>query len=189
MAHPRVRDRSRIPSLRAAALVAGAALVAAGLLGGCSTSRTNSDPAALRSSIDAANKAFMDAFARKDAPSLGLVYADDARAYPPGAPLVDGRAAIEAMWTGMLALPVAAVRLETAELQGGDDWAWESGRYTLTGTDGQTVETGKYVVVWKHDEAGWKIFRDIWNSDAPATAPAPETPTTPPDGSGAPGVP
>lgn len=155
------------------------------LAGGCAGPAPSPDPAALRSSIDAANKQFTDAFARKDAASIGLLYAEEARAYPPGAPLVEGRAAIEAMWAAVVALPVSEIHIESAELNGGADWAWETGRYTIVGTDSQAVDTGKYVAVWKHDEAGWKLFRDIWNSDAPATAPAPAPEASPaPTGEG-----
>lgn len=173
MATPRVRDRSSRSAPARVGAVSLAVIIAV-LAFGCAPRSATPDPAATRAAIDAVNKQFMDAFARKDAPSIGLLYTDDARAYPPGAPLVEGRPAIETMWTGVLALPVSECRLETIELTGGGDWAWESGRFTLVGTDSQTVDTGKYVVVWKHDEAGWKLYRDIWNSDAPATAPAPE---------------
>lgn len=173
MATPRVRDRSSRSAPARAGAVSLAVIIAV-LASGCASRSTTPDPAATRAAIDAVNKQFMDAFARKDAPSIGLLYTDDARAYPPGAPLVEGRPAIETMWTGVLALPVSECRLETIELTGGGDWAWESGRFTLVGTDSQAVDTGKYVVVWKHDEAGWKLYRDIWNSDAPATAPAAE---------------
>ncbi|HEX7077605.1 MAG TPA: DUF4440 domain-containing protein [Candidatus Eisenbacteria bacterium] len=178
MAAPGIRDRAararRSGAIRRPATRAGITALVALLIAGCAGRPAAPDPAALRASVDAANKQFMDAFARKDAPAIGLLYAEDARAYPPGAPLVDGRPAIEKMWGSVVALPVSEVRIETAEVNGGADWAWETGRYTIVGSDSQNVETGKYLVVWKHDEAGWKLYRDVWNSDAPATSSSPE---------------
>lgn len=183
MAAPGIRDRGARArysgSIRGAARRAPIAVLVALLTAGCGGRPAEPDPAALRSAVDAANRQFMDAFARKDAPAIGLLYSEDARAYPPGAPLVDGRPAIEKMWGSVVALPVSEVRIETAEVNGGADWAWETGRYTIVGSDSQNVETGKYLVVWKHDEAGWKLYRDVWNSDAPATSSAAEETPTP----------
>lgn len=102
---------------------------------------------------------------------MGLLYAEDGQVLPPGEPLLEGREAIVTMWQSVLALPIAGVQLQTAEVGVGDSTAWETGRYTMTGNDGSTMESGKYVVVWRHDEAGWKIYRDIWNSNTPAAAP------------------
>jgi ketosteroid isomerase-like protein len=84
------------------------------------------------------------------------------------------------MWQSMLTLPIATMRIETAEVgAGNDDTAWETGHYELIGNDGKVAETGKYVVIWKHDEAGWKIYRDIWNSNTPASSPALESTPSP----------
>jgi uncharacterized protein (TIGR02246 family) len=138
---------------------------------GCAQEPKHEDPAQVRAAIDASNRQFMDAFSRRDAAAIGLLYADDGRTYPPGAPLIEGREAIAAMWQSVLALPIASVQLQTVEVGVGDDTAWETGRYAMIGNDGKPTEEGKYVVVWKHDEAGWKIYRDIWNSNTPATAP------------------
>jgi len=153
-------------------------LLALGLAAGCASGTKRESPAEVRASIDASNKQFMDAFSRRDAASIGLLYAEDGQALPPGAPPLDGREAIAAMWQSVLALPIATIQLQTVDLGVGDEEAWESGRYAMVGNDGKPAESGKYLVIWKHDEAGWKIYRDIWNSNAPATVPPPaETPT------------
>jgi uncharacterized protein (TIGR02246 family) len=125
------------------------------------------------------NRQFMEAFSKKDATSLGLLYTEDAIALPPGAGQVQGREAIDAMWKSMLTLPLSSIELTTSEVGGGVDTAWEVGRYRLIQNDGSTADTGKYIVVWKKMEAGWRLHRDIWNSDAPAAAPASEAPVPP----------
>lgn len=139
---------------------------------GCQTA-PKSDPAALRSTLEALNRQFMDAFARKDAVAMGLLYAEDALALPPGAVEVEGRAAIEAMWKGFMALPISQFELRTADVDGNENTAWEFGRYRMLQSDGTVADAGKYIVVWKKTGAGWKAFRDIWNSDAPTASPVP----------------
>ena len=160
---------------------ASLALAAATLLAfatGCQTA-PKSDPAALRSALEEIDRQFMDAFARKDGPVIGLLYAEDALAMPPGAVEVQGRAAIEAMWKNMFLLPLSAMERRKSEVGGGVETAWETGHYRLLKSDGSVADVGKYVVIWKRTEGGWKIFRDIWNSDAPSATPAAETPTPP----------
>ena len=174
------RDGAAAPVPRAmrATLVAAAFLSFAA---GCQTA-PKPDPAALRSAIDAANRQFMTAFAQKDGAALGLLYTEDAIAFPPGAVQVEGRAAIETMWKSMLSLPLSDVELKTAEVGGGVETAWESGHYRILRNDGSVADTGNYVVIWKETAGGWKMHRDIWNSDAPSAAPAAETPPPPPPG-------
>jgi len=158
-----------LPARRALTVVA----VFATLVAGCAPQTRNEDPAEVRSEIEASNKQFMDAFARRDATGIGILYAEDGEVMPPGAPPLDGREAIVTMWQSVLALPIASVQLQTVEVGVGAETAWETGRYTMIGNDGKPSETGKYVVLWKHGEAGWKIYRDIWNSNTPAAVPAP----------------
>lgn len=170
--------RGRVLSARSRVLCVLTVVVA--LFAGCAPAAKQESATEVRSEIEASNKQFMDAFARRDAAAIGLLYAEDGQVLPPGAPPLDGREAIVTMWQSVLALPFASVTLQTNDVGVDEDTAWETGRYTMTGNDGKTAETGKYIVVWKHGEAGWKIYRDIWNSNTPATSPAPGgTPATP----------
>lgn len=161
---------ARAPWNRAAA---APILLALACLPGCAPAARHEKPAEVRSAIEASNRQFMDAFSRRDAAAIGLLYAEDGEVLPPGAPPLDGREAIVTMWQSVLALPIAGIQRQTTEVGVGDDSAWETGRYTMTAANGTPSETGKYVVIWKHDEAGWKIYRDIWNSNTPAAVPAP----------------
>jgi ketosteroid isomerase-like protein len=52
-------------------------------------------------------------------------------------------------------------------VNGNGETAWEDGRYTLLGTNGSTMDDGKYIVVWKHEADGWKMYRDMWSSNSP----------------------
>lgn len=152
---------------------AALALLFVSSLPGCTPVVKHETPAEVRSAIEASNKRFTDAFSRRDAAAIGLLYAEDGEVLPPGATPLDGRNAIVTMWQSVLALPIAGLQRQTTEVGVGEDSAWETGRYTMTAPNGSTTESGKYVVIWKHDEAGWKIYRDIWNSNTPAAVPAP----------------
>ena len=163
--------------LRAAAAVA--CLVAlASALAGCTAEKKES-AAEVRTAIEAVNRQFMDAFSRGDATRISTLYAEDAQLYPPGNPPVSGRAEIEKLWRGVLALPVKEMRLETAEVQPFGDDATEVGRYTLVSNDSRELDAGKYIVLWKRGAGGWKLHRDIWNSNAPMVSAPPVT--APPD--------
>lgn len=86
-----------------------------------------------------------------------------------------GRAAIQDMWKGLLAMPVGRLQIRTIEVDGNETSAWEAGRYTLVGSNGGTLDDGKYIVVWKHATDGWKMYRYMWSSDTPQqTVPAAE---------------
>jgi uncharacterized protein (TIGR02246 family) len=170
------RTRPGRRRLRAAASIACLVALASSPVG-CAGEKKES-PAEVRTSIEGVNRQFMDAFSRGDAARISTLYAEDAQLYPPGNPSVTGRAEVEKLWRGVLALPVKEMRLETAEVQAFGDDATEVGRYTLVGNDGRELDAGTYVVLWKRGAGGWKLHRDIWNSNAPmVTAP----PVAPPD--------
>ena len=153
-----------------------AALAVLGLVG-CAP-QMHEDAADVRGAVDASNRQFMDAFARGDAARIATLYADDAQLLPPGNMPVQGRADIESLWRGVLALPVKEMHLTTVELTVHGEDASEIGRYTLVGNDGRELDAGKYIVLWRKGAGGWKLHRDMWNSNAPVvTAP----PSAPPD--------
>ena len=41
-------------------------------------------------------------------------------------------------------------------------------RYELQDGDGQALDAGKFIVVWKREAGQWKLHRDIFNSSMPA---------------------
>ena len=87
--------------------------------------------------------------------------------------------AIRNVWKDLLASPGVAVswKATKVEVAKSGDLACLSGTYELTMNDasGKPVnDRGKYVEVWEKQADGkWKCGTDIWNSDLPASAPAP----------------
>jgi len=131
-----------------------------------------SDPAAARAGIESANRDFSKGVAAHDAKALALLYTEDAKLLPPNAQPVLRQDAIAKYWESLLELPIQSLALETVDIYGSGDEVTEEGRYTLIGTKGETIEAGKTLVVWRKTDAGWRLHRDMWSSDAPATASA-----------------
>lgn len=121
----------------------------------------------LQEAIGAANRQAMDVFGRADAAGMASLYTTDGQLLPANSDVVEGREAIAAFWGDAMKMGLETLRLETVELEGDDQTAIEVGRYTL-GSEGQAVDQGKYIVIWKNEGEGWKLHRDIWNTSLPA---------------------
>jgi len=143
--------------------------LALALAAGCAKDRT-SELETLRTDIEKQNAAFAEAFAKRDVAAIGSFYTADAEALPPGSAPVSGRAAIQDMWKGMLAMPVGRLQLRTVDVDGNGVTAWESGHYTILGQNGSTMDEGKYIVIWKRDKDAWRLYRDLWSSNSPQQA-------------------
>lgn len=117
--------------------------------------------------IQAANENFMAAFASSDAEALAALYTQDGRLLPPNSDVVAGTAAIQGFWQTVMDAGVAEAQLTTEEAEGFGDTAFEVGRYSLYDSAGNTLDGGKYVVIWKKTEEAWRLHRDIWNSSMP----------------------
>lgn len=77
------------------------------------------------------------------------------------------------MFGAFSALTITNMKLVVRDVVASGDLASETGHYewTLTPKTGggkAIADSGKYVVVWKKKSDGsYKLFRDIWNNDAP----------------------
>lgn len=118
--------------------------------------------------IQAADEQFAAAFSAGDASAVAALYTEDAMLLPPNGDFVSGKAAIQAFWRSVLDMGVASAKLTVAEAESFGDTAWEVGRYNLYTAAGDPIDEGKYIVVWKRTEEGWRLHRDIWNSSRPA---------------------
>jgi len=59
---------------------------------------------------------------------------------------------------------IKTAKLKTTHLDELEDAAIEVGEYELGGQDGQTLDQGKYIVVWKKEKGNWRLAKDIWNT-------------------------
>ena len=114
------------------------------------------------------NREFTEAFARGDSAGVATFYTADGQLLPPNSEIVTGHESIAGFWQFVMGLGIKTIRLDSSEVgvQGG--MAVEIGQYTLSGADGNAMDTGKYLVVWRNEGGSWKLHRDIWNTSMPA---------------------
>jgi uncharacterized protein (TIGR02246 family) len=122
-----------------------------------------------RPGIEAANARFTADFAKGDAAAVASHYTVAGQVFPPNGDVVRGREAIAAFWKGVMDAGIKGVKLTVVEAEAHGGTAHEVGTYVLTGEGGKTLDTGKYIVVWKRDGGSWKLHRDIWNTSLPAS--------------------
>ena len=145
-----------------------AILIVAALVSTVSPPSLVDDADTIRKEIEAANKAFSAAYGRGDAKAVAGMYTEPGQLFPPAAQIVAGRAAIEKYWKSALDSGVKGVELKTTEVFSLGETAAETGTYALTGKNGDSLDEGKYVVVWKRVDGQWRLHRDCWNSNKPA---------------------
>jgi ketosteroid isomerase-like protein len=126
-----------------------------------------------------ADAAWSKAAGSKDLDKTVAYYSDDATVLPPNAPAATTKEAIRKIWQDMLASPgfVISWKATKVEVAKSGDLGFVSGTYELTMNDASgkpVTDKGKYVEVWEKQADGkWKCGTDTWNSDLPASAPAP----------------
>ena len=123
----------------------------------------------VREAIVAADETFISTFSRGDAAGIADLYTENGQFLPPNSDFVTGKKAIQATFQAFMDMGVKAVKLETIEVEGYGDTASEVGRYTLEGKDGQVLDQGKFIVIWKQEAGQWKLHRDIINTSMPAS--------------------
>ena len=122
----------------------------------------------IRNAIAATNAKFLESFRQGDAAGLAATYTSNGQALPTNSDIIEGKTALQGFWQAVLDMGIKSATLETVELDIQGDTAIEVGKYTLQVSGGQTVDEGKYLVVWKQEGGQWKWHRDIWNSSMPA---------------------
>ena len=117
-----------------------------------------------KSQIEARAKEWADKYNAGDAAGVAAFYEEDGQILPPQTDAVAGRAKIQEYWQGVMGAGVKSAALEMLEVHASGDIAGEVGRYVMKNAEGQEVDHGKYIVLWKKKKGSWVIVRDIWNS-------------------------
>ena len=129
---------------------------------------TQSTAEEVRAAIVAGVESFMDAFRRGDAEGLAALYTENGQVMPPNSDFVTGRQAVQMFWQAVMDMGIKEAKLEILEVEGHGDTAIEVSTFTLLGEEGQVLDKGKYMIIWKQEEGQWKLHRDIFNSSMPA---------------------
>ncbi len=105
------------------------------------------------------------------AEEVALLFAEDGRIFPSGAPEIKGREAIATYAASLSKLPNLSFKTEptTIEVAASGELAYLAGRYSIEfGTpDKKQSDVGKYLVVWKKIEGNWLVAVDTFTSDQP----------------------
>jgi uncharacterized protein (TIGR02246 family) len=125
----------------------------------------------VRAAVAAANENFMAAFKKGDAAGMAALYTVNGQVLPPNGDFVTGKEAIQAFWQAIMDMGIKEAKLEIVEVEGHGDTAIEVSKYTLQGDEGQVLDTGKYIVIWKQQDGDWRLHRDIFNSNVPPPQP------------------
>ena len=122
----------------------------------------------LRAEIEAQNAKFMAAAKQGEAHSIAALYTEQAWLLPPNAPMIQGKADIEAFWAARFKR-MAAVTLTTVDVIGlSDDSAREVGASLVMLKDGSEPVAGKYMVVWRRSDSEWRLEADMMNGNGVA---------------------
>jgi len=119
-----------------------------------------------RKEIDEANKRFMELVSRGDSIGLANFYTIDGKFMSAGAPAVVGRDKIQKAMSDIIKSGITRVDFRTSGLYGSEEMLAEEGELTLFVKE-QAVSEEKYIVLWKKENGEWKLFRDIFNANAP----------------------
>lgn len=123
--------------------------------------------AEIEEGISEANSKFMAAVAEGDTAKIATFYTEDGQFMAPNSEIITGKAGIQNYIQSSLDAGITGINLETLEVEGAGDTAWEVGQYTLFGENDQEIDRGKYIVIWKKVGEEWKLHRDIFNSSMP----------------------
>jgi ketosteroid isomerase-like protein len=125
----------------------------------------------VRRAIAEAGIKLMEKIRNGDAAGAAAMYTEDAVVFPPNMEKVSGRMAIEDFWAiGISQMGLKFSELRTEELIGSGDFIITIGSYTLTiQPAGQkpVEDKGEMVIIWKQTAEGWRVHRDMWNSNMP----------------------
>jgi ketosteroid isomerase-like protein len=126
------------------------------------------DLAEMRKLIEANNARFTAAHLHGDQATIDNMFTIDAKCLPPGAHPVIGRDAIAKLTREYLETGVSEFREETTDFYGNEELLIDQGNYVMVYGKDMTRETGKYLNVWKKEAGIWKIYSNIWNTNAAA---------------------
>lgn len=96
-------------------------------------------------------------------------WTDDAQVYPPGLPMVSGKAALRSYVQAALAIPGFHITWTSSEASLSPDgrlaYLLATNAVTMPGPAGQLVTTrGRAVTVWRREADGdWRCAIDMWN--------------------------
>jgi len=110
--------------------------------------------------------AWVKAFNATDATAFVSVYTSDCVVMPPNGLTMEGRQGVMAVFNYALRQGFQ-VTMNNEETVVSGDMAYRRGAYEYKDRDGESVEQGKYLQIWrKFDKDVWLLSRHSWNTDS-----------------------
>ncbi|HEY4197840.1 MAG TPA: hypothetical protein VGM63_20005 [Mucilaginibacter sp.] len=126
------------------------------------------DTTAVRQELAKVNKRYGEAFIKGDSSLFLSAYTPDACLLPAYLPPLCGQQAQLGFYRLLYKAGIRNVVFTTKNLYGQTDrYVTEEGSFETFGPDNVSLGKGKYLVVWKKTVNGWKMYRDMFSSDAP----------------------
>jgi ketosteroid isomerase-like protein len=125
------------------------------------------DLAAMRKVVVENNARFTRAHVTGDQALIDAMFTEDAKSLPPESEPVIGRAAISKLTADYIAFGVVEFSEETTDFYGNEELLIDQGNYVMVYGKDKTTEIGKYLNVWKKEGGTWKIYSNVWNTNAP----------------------
>lgn len=163
------------------AITAAAVAACLLMLAGCpdNSAPDSRDAQAAKQDINDMHSQLLKAYNAKDAAGVAALYTDDAILMPPNLATVKSKVAVGDFMRQMLVPPMNSMLLNVTETQVSGDYGFSTGYYTILRADGTTLDRGKFVEILQHQSEGWRIARDIYNSDMAAPTMDMGAPMTP----------
>ncbi len=132
---------------------------------GCATTSSMSNDDA-RAAVEAANAIFVEVFGQGDGAAVAALYTDNAIVLPSGSAPITGTENIAAFWQGAMDSGIKGGALKTVEAEAFRDTINELGEYELFDGEGNRLDQGNYVVIWKNRDGSWKLHWDMFSTSA-----------------------
>lgn len=128
---------------------------------------SGNDLSEAKKAIAEANASQFALFAKNDGSVLAL-YTDDACLLQPNGKTLCGKQNIAQFFQAAYAAGVRSGKITTLDVYGdGKEYVTEVNTAQVFDANGKLVDDSKSVVIWKKTSKGWKMFRDMFNSNLP----------------------
>jgi ketosteroid isomerase-like protein len=121
---------------------------------------------AAKNAIEKNNAVYFDLYAKNDGSILNL-YTEDACLLAPNALPICGIKALKKDFEDTFAAGIVkSGKFITENVYGdGKEYVTEEGSWQVFDPKGKLLDDGKYLKLWRKTTAGWRIFRDSFNSN------------------------
>ncbi len=99
--------------------------------------------------------------------AVAELYTEDARFFVSTGQVLEGRAAIQSVLQSIFDAGATEQSLEPIEAEILGDTAYTISSYTFRSADGQVVQEGHNMLIWKQVDGEWKVYRQINNRKMP----------------------